>query len=352
MRETRIAVIPAYDPDAELVHVAQSLACEGFEVVVVDDGSCTEARAVFNRVRHCATLLAHEDNRGKGAAIKTGLRHVLSTYGEDCIVATVDADGQHDTADVVRVCDDARRHPESLVLGSRAFEGDVPARSKLGNGATRIVFRLVSGVSVRDTQTGLRAFSGSLAARMLEIGGMRYEYEMNVLMEFARASVPLREVDVSTIYINGNAASHFNPVKDSVRIYREILKFSASSFASFIIDYALFCAILALTGSSIGANVGARMVSAAANYSLNRTMVFGNSAPVAQSLARYVALATFMLACNTVALGALVALGAHPLAAKVCVEIALFAISYFAQRLFVFGKEKTDYETAYLGNRV
>jgi len=361
MGEAKVAIVPAYEPGAEMVQVVRALADEGFKVVVVDDGSSESCAWMFDKVRACATVLAHERNRGKGEAVKTGLRYALETHGGECTLVTVDADGQHDVADVARVCDEARRHPESLVLGSRSFGADVPLRSKLGNELTRVVFRFASGVSVRDTQTGLRAFSGRLGAQMLEVSGSRYEYEMNVLMEFARAEVPLREVGIRTIYIDGNAASHFNPVFDSFRIYREILKFSASSFASFLIDYALFCALLAITGAPLVANVGARVASAAANFTMNRAMVFKSSSPVAKSLAQYAALATFVLACNTLLLGALVAAGANPYIAKVAVELALFVVSYTVQRTFIFKKKATSdntrkemasYEKAYLGDRV
>lgn len=360
MIDTKVAIVPAYEPGDEMVRVVEQLHAKGFQVVVVNDGSSKATRRTFDMVRDRATVLTHERNQGKGEAIKTGLRYVLDTFGVDCTIVTVDADGQHDVEDVAWVCEEAQKLPGSLVLGSRSFGGEVPLRSRLGNGVTRIVFRSASGISVRDTQTGLRAFSGTLAARMLDVKGSRYEYEMNVLMEFARAEVPLREVDIRTIYIDGNAASHFNPVKDSLLIYREILKFSASSFASFLIDYALFCLLLALTGVPAAANVGARVVSATANYTMNRTMVFGSSSPVAKSFAQYAALAAFVLTCNTVLLGALVWLGANPYVAKVAVELALFAFSYTIQRMFIFKKrksgyvrkEKTNYETAYVGDRI
>lgn len=200
MTSNTIAIIPAYNPQPALVGIVEELVAKGFKVVVVDDGSSSESAAIFRAACQQATLLAHEKNRGKGAAIKTGIDHALETWGDDCIIATVDADGQHDVDDVVRVCNEARKHPEALVLGSRSFDGEVPLKSRFGNEVTRIVFRIASGARVHDTQTGLRAFSGRLAPALLQMDGSRYEYEMNVLMECTRMSIPLREVGIRTIF--------------------------------------------------------------------------------------------------------------------------------------------------------
>jgi len=352
MTSNTIAIIPAYNPQPVLVDIVEELIAKGFKVVVVDDGSSDESAAIFQAACRQATLLTHEGNRGKGAAIKTGIGHVLETWGENCIIATVDADGQHEVDDVVRVCEEARKHPEALALGSRSFDNEVPLKSKFGNEVTRIVFRIVSGTRVHDTQTGLRAFSGQLAPALLHMDGSRYEYEMNVLMECTRMNIPLHEVSIRTIYIDDNAASHFDPIRDSVRIYREILKFSMASFASFLIDYALFCALLALTGAPVASNIVARLASATVNYTINRKAVFTSSAPLSKSLAQYAALAVFVLACNTLALNALVALGANAYIAKIAVEATLFIVSYTVQHTFIFRKEKKEYGKTYLGDYV
>lgn len=179
------------------------------------------------------------------------------------------------------MCAEACIHSDSLILGSRALADNVPLRSRFGNTVTRFVYRLASGVKVHDTQTGLRACSCRLLSWMLEVKGDRYEYEMNVLLECSKADIPIREVPIKTIYLDGNKSSHFDTVKDSIRIYKEILKFSASSLASFVIDYLLYSVMVLLT-AGIGAeislvisNVTARLVSATVNYNINRRYVFG-----------------------------------------------------------------------------
>ena len=95
-------------------------------------------------------------------------------------------------------------------------------------------------MKVHDTQTGLRAFRTELIPVLRDIPGERYEYEMNVLLRFARDKIRILEHEIETIYIDNNAQSHFDTVKDSVRIYKEIFKFSAFSFVGFLVDYSLY----------------------------------------------------------------------------------------------------------------
>ena len=91
------------------------------------------------------------------------------------------------------------------------------------------------------TQTGLRAFDLELADKFLSVEGERYEYEMNMLMICAKEKIPIKEVQIRTIYHDkDNSNSHFRGFRDSVRIYKEILKFTLSSLSGFLLDYLLF----------------------------------------------------------------------------------------------------------------
>ncbi len=254
---------------------------------------------------------------------------------------TVDADGQHLLQDVLRICLAAQQEPEALVLGGRSFAEKVPLRSRLGNGLTRWVFRLSTGVRVYDTQTGLRAFSRALLPELLEIPGRRYEYEMNMLMDFARRGRPIRELPIQTVYLDGNRSSHFRPLQDSARVYGEILKFSAASLVSFLLDYGLFSLLSALGGAVTVSNLGARLVSGIANYSLNRRLVFESKAGLGRSGLQYVLLAAAILAVNTLALWLLVTLlGWNRYLAKLLVELLLFAVSYVVQKRWIFHRRE------------
>lgn len=332
----RIVLIPAYCPDEKLISLIQTLHEMNFDIIVVDDGSSEETMPIFYAVSKYATILAHEQNRGKGAALKTGLRHIKETFSVPYVVVTADADGQHLPEDILLVCEKAEKNTGSLILGSRIIGSDAPLRSRIGNGITRLVFRISTGTAIYDTQTGLRAFSNGLVDYMLSIAGERYEYEMNVLLNLGRQNINTEEVPISTVYLDNNSSSHFHPIRDSFKIYKEILRFSASSLLSFFIDYGLFCVLMALTGMTVLSNVLARIVSATVNFSLNRSFVFGSHAHIIRSAVRYFLLAVVILVFNTCILKLLIAAGLPYMIAKIITETAMFFFSWTVQRFFVF----------------
>lgn len=340
--KTGAVVIPAYQPDENLPALAEQFEDSGNLVLVVDDGSGEAYRHIFDALDSSCVVLRHEHNRGKGAALKTAF-----SYIEDClpnvgVITTADADGQHLAADAAHVALCAWTKPGTLALGSREFDGDIPLRSKLGNKITRLVFHTASGVRLRDTQTGLRAFDCSLLPKMLEIPGERYEYEMNVLLACSCEHIPMQEVPIRTVYHDKqNSCSHFDSVRDSFRIYKNLLKFSAASLVSFAADYGLFLGLHALLPAGaqtlLVSNVLARVCSAALNFELNSRAVFCDHNPVKQALPQYAALAAGILAANSVILSGLVH-GLHlPAAAsKLLTEVLLFSVSYFVQSYFIF----------------
>ena len=343
-----VALIPSYQPDAHLIEVLESLSKLGMEEVVVDDGSGMGYRPLFDLAPAGTTLISYVNNCGKGVALKVGLKYIQEHYPSDTIVVTVDGDGQHAAVDAERCAEMAAENPAALVLGCRTFDAEgIPWRSRVGNLITRLVFKLSSGKYVSDTQTGLRAFSAGFISTFLDVGGERYEYEMNVLLACAEDSVDFAEVPIQTIYMDDNERSHFHPVRDSFLIYRNILKFVGSSFLSFLVDYGLFgllTVVLAPVGAAsvIASNVLARVASATFNYTLNRRYVFRSDEGVSTTAPRYAMLAASILAVNTLLLWLLVdVVGVQALVAKLCVELTLFAVNWVAQNRIVFrGKER------------
>ncbi len=336
----RIVLIPAYCPDKKLITLASALYEMDFTIIVVNDGSKKEHHSIFHTVSECATVLVHEKNKGKGAALKTGLEYIKNTFTVPYVVVTADADGQHLPEDILLVCEKAQEKTGCLVLGSRTIGRDAPLRSRIGNGITRLIFRLSTGTEIYDTQTGLRAFSNGLTDYMLSVDGERYEYEMNVLLHLGQQNISAEEVPIKTVYLNNNSSSHFNPVKDSFKIYREILRFSASSLLSFVIDYCLFCILMALTGMTVLSNILARTVSAAVNFSLNRNFVFSSRVHILKSAFKYFLLAVVVLTFNTCILKLLIAAGLPYIFAKIITEAVMFFFSWTIQRLFVFKEAK------------
>ncbi len=345
----RIAIIPAYEPGEILTELAQQVKNEGFTLIVVDDGSGQKCSNIFTKASEYAVVLTHKENRGKGCALKTAFLYIQEHYPESCTIVTMDSDGQHKVSDAVRLCCEAEKKPGSLILGSRKFKDNVPLRSQFGNTMTRLVYRLSTGLKVHDTQTGLRAFSSGLLPKLLNISGERYEYEMNVLLEFARECIPIKELEIETIYIDDNAGSHFNTFKDSYRVYKEIIKFSASSLLSFLVDYGLY-SIFSLVAAGLPAatslrlaNVGARIISASLNYTINRKLVFKSKEGVIKSAGQYFLLAALILIGNTALLDFLVhTAGINRFLAKLFTEMVFLTVSWLVQHCIIFKRKESD----------
>lgn len=223
-----IVLIPAYQPDEKLLSTLKALDALNFGLVVVDDGSGKDYDDVFIQAGKYARVIRYAVNRGKGGALKQGIRCIRKCFPNCRYLITADADGQHSPSDIANLSKRLMEGEHRFVIGSRAFVGEVPLRSRFGNSLTRQVFALVSGVRVQDTQTGLRGFDRSLFDWLLSIPGNRYEYEMNVLMSASRDQIEIDEISIQTIYENDNSTSHFDPIKDSIKIYKEILKFAIS----------------------------------------------------------------------------------------------------------------------------
>ena len=229
MTETKytraVVLIPAYKPDERLIDLTRELIDNKLDVLLVDDGGKEAFRHIFEACRSLgAEVAVHAVNMGKGRALKTGINAALLRWPDMAGIVTADADGQHTPKDILRLIDALHAHPDKLVLGSRAFTGNVPKKSLWGNKITRTVYALVSGVKVGDTQTGLRALPRCALEAMARIDGERYEYEMNVLLKLREMNIGVFEVPIETIYINDNAGSHFNPVRDAIKIYSVILR--------------------------------------------------------------------------------------------------------------------------------
>lgn len=340
-------LIPAYKPDMRLADLAAALSHRGYSVLVVNDGSGQDYEDVFAACNTYATVLSYEVNRGKGGALKYGFANIASCFPEVSYVITADADGQHTPYDIDKVY---RRLTESggLVIGSRAFTGKVPFRSRFGNTLTRFVFRLASGVSVRDTQSGLRGFSVRDMEALSRVKGNRYEYETAVLLYAVQAGIPISEVEIETIYEAGNPTSHFHPVRDSFRIYRTIylhstgLKFITSSVIAFIVDYILS---LVLTGCGLVLELSvliAWICSSLTNFTINYRFSFRAKVSIPLAMGEYYSLAGVVFLLKKYGFQEiLVRLIGIPLAvaSPIC-EVIMYPINYIVQKKFIFKKRK------------
>lgn len=230
-----VVLIPAYEPDEQLVPLVQQLAENGLSVLVVDDGSGKNYWHIFDQVRSHATVLTQQLNGGKGSALKTGMQYIWDHIPECEYFITCDADGQHTVRDVLRV-QKTLHAGNGFVLSVRTPRKDVkvPPRSKVGNMLSRVVYTLLTNRYLPDNQSGLRGFVRSHIEWMLKVEKNNYDYEMNVLYYAAKMGLHITTLPIETIYIDDNASSHFNPLLDTWRIYKSLFYLARSSFCALL----------------------------------------------------------------------------------------------------------------------
>jgi len=334
-------LIPAYEPDKRLLQLIQELQQHlGYPILIVDDGSGPDFASIFRQAKAMGcTVLAYEENKGKGHALKIGFNHLLR-QGEKDGVVTADSDGQHLPRDIAAVAAEVQTHPSQVILGTRRFTGAVPWRNRTGNAITRTVFALASGKKIYDTQTGLRGFSADLLPWLLEIKGERFDFEMNMLLDCVSEEVPVFEKTIQTVYEpKGKYTTHFRPFWDSIQVYWPLVTFCLSSLTAGLIDMVLVLGIKALTGNLLAAVVFARICSSLTNYAINKKVVFSSKrvTSVRQTLIRYTILACIIMACSYGLLHLMTDVwGISLFVSKLVSDNLLFIASYWIQRKYVF----------------
>ena len=345
-----VVLIPALSLDSRLVELARKvLAGESARLIVVDDGSDAPSGTVFDELKTMpsCTVLRHDENKGKGRALKTGMEFFLANFPDSVGVVTADCDGQHTPVDIQAVADELSAHPDDLILGVRDFSGaEIPPKSRFGNNLTKRIFRLLTGLDVTDTQTGLRGIPASQMKLLHALDGERFEYELNMLLACKQHGVAVRQIRIATIYLENNSGTHFNPLTDSIRVYLVFLKFISSSLISFLVDYGSFLLWLAVFSSLMTpvavvfwAGIVSRVVSSAVNYTINRKVVFKSDAKY--SPVKYYILAAVLMVISSASVAGLstIAGGGAPLF-KILVDSLLFIASFTVQREWVFSTKK------------
>lgn len=333
-------IIPAYQPDERLLQlIKQMKEYSDYEIIIVDDGSNDVCRLIFEQAQEQGCkVLTHPINLGKGAALKTAFTYLLETKCEEGIICA-DCDGQHTWNDIQRIAEVIPLHPTSIILGSRNFIGKVPMKSRVGNTITRFVFSSITGgTKIPDTQTGLRGYDAGMLPWLISIDGSRYEYEMKQLLDAKKAGYDFFCIPIDTIYENNNKGSHFQPIRDSVRIYLPIIKFSASSMLCGLIDFIMLFICKGISDNLLFSVIFARVISSLCNYFLNKHLVFiKKEGRTLHSLLQYYMLVVLVLTCNYLLLSFLNETIEIPLFfSKLITELVLFAVSYTVQRRVIF----------------
>ena len=342
-------LIPAYEPDEKLLQLVKEIREKSsYNIVVVNDGSGEEYFDIFIKAKNLGCkVLSYLRNKVKGYALKVGFRYIMENGEKDGVVCA-DCDGQHTVNDIIKVAEQVMQNNDCIILGSRKFVSKVPLKNLFGNIFTKISFFLTTGISIKDTQTGLRGYKPYMLESLCDIKGNRYEYELNILLETPKNGYGLYEVMIDTIYIDNNKSSHFRPVFDSARIYLPLIKFGLSSLSSAIIDFALLFVFYNFTASLLFSVVSARVCSSIFNYIANKNLVFAKTQNdnLLVSAVKYFSLVLFILSCNYGLMFLFTNVLSLPLiAAKLITEFTLFFASYIIQKKIIFSENPRKHST-------
>ena len=372
-----VIIIPSLNPDEKLNSTVDGMVNAGFKhIVLVDDGSAPEYKEPFQKAladHPQCHLVVHDVNKGKGRALRNAFAYVAENIPDASGVVTVDGDGQHTPEDTVRMAQALLAAPDSVIMGCRDFsQSHVPTHNRLGNRISAFIYRLVYGIKLTDTQTGLRAIPAKFLKEFSEsVDGDRYEYETNMLIYIKDHGIAYSEIPIQTVYIDDNSSSHFNVIKDSYRIYKPIILFVLGSCLGTLVDLLVFTLLNLLTQGAASGPLGsalarfaaflsskfglsqyaarlfvptvvARITSSLVDYTFSRKVVFKSNKPAKETLWRYYVICIVRMILSWLILSfftrVLNTSGFIETILKVIVDLILFFVSYNWQRKWVFKK--------------
>lgn len=341
-------IIPAYQPDQNLLALINNITNSiNNHIIIINDGSSDDKKIIFDNLKkyHNIDILEHQTNLGKGAALKTAFRYFLEQdkFRHSPGVITADADGQHLVEDLSNINNIFLDNHNSLILGVRKFQENIPIKSKIGNEVTKKVFKFLIGKKISDTQTGLRAIPREFLKDLVIIKSNRYEFELDMLILAIKNNINIIEEYISTVYIENNKGSHFNPIIDSAKVYFVFFRFIAVSLSSAIIDYLIFIILFNIFGYIFLAESSARIISASFNFLLNKKHVFNSSKSISKEALSYFSLALCLLFCSYYLLIFFInIININIYVAKILSMSLLFIISFIVQHLFIFSNKQAS----------
>lgn len=347
-----IVLIPSLNPPKEILTTyLEDLKRAGMEkIILVNDGSREDYNSYFENLKNKGIdIFKHHKNFGKGRALKNAFNYILENYPEAEYIITADSDGQHTVEDIKNIAKIIISEREkSLYLGVRDFnQSNVPAKSRYGNKITSFVYRLLFSDRLTDTQTGLRAIHKDFLYDFLDLKGERFEYEINMLINASLTKKKIKEIPIKTVYFDNNSETHFNPIKDSIKIYsvmfNTFIKFIFSAISSWILDIGLFSILFKifdkLSYRIFIATFFARLISGIYNFNINKSFVFEDDSNSKDKLLKYGILWAVQLLISAFLVNFIYdKLSFNASLIKIIVDTVLFIISYRIQRNHIFNK--------------
>ncbi|WP_370444176.1 glycosyltransferase family 2 protein [Candidatus Burkholderia verschuerenii] len=217
-------VIPVFNHGREIGGTLSRILAHGLPCIVVDDGSDSPTRRILEELRdsHASNvmLLRRESNGGKGAAVMTGLRTARDAGYTHAL--QIDADGQHDTADVPRFLQAMHRVPTALILGQPVYDDSVPASRRYGRYLTHAwVWVETMSFEIRDSMCGFRLYPLPAVCALIDSVklGERMDFDIEVLVQLHWRGTKVVMIPTRVTYA-ADGLSHFDVWRDNLRISR------------------------------------------------------------------------------------------------------------------------------------
>ena len=342
-------LIPIYEPTDKVLPFLLEFQREDFDAfLVVDDGSGENFDAIFEAVKEQSVfdVISYRGNKGKGHALKEGIKTLLKRYPDLDTIVTADGDGQHLRKDILNVAEKAKEFPSAVILGSRDFS-NAPGKSASGNIWSARYFRLATQRKVHDCQTGLRALPKESFDMAIHTFGDRFDYEMNFLLPASR-EYGVKEVPITTIYEDGNKGTHFRPVADSLLIMRTPILYIAIGVTSFLIDILAFYLFerFVFTAASTSwtdllyCHLCSRAISFPYNYLMLDKLVFHHKGIFHNSFYKYFVLAVTSLFTSFGLTYLFSTFFPYLVPLKILVDALLGIIKYFINLMITFANRK------------
>ncbi len=359
-------IIPSYNPDVKLSMLVDELIASGFsDIIVIDDGSDISVRKVksafeYVEAKSQCKVIHHDQNTGKGTALKTGFKYCACNRGKDTLVITADDDGQY-TAEQIEECleyyndmikqDDSSKKERMILLAPRDFrDTSYAARKRMINHIAGFVMKYLCSVNVKDVQTGMRFIPYEHLSKLIEVEGNGFDYEINMLVELKYKKIPYIEKQILIDPAEGQYAN-YNPLKDIVKFLGVMVKYAVSSLSATVIDLVAFYILMILCGTgmlawdeSVGilfATIVARIISATFNCIVNKRTVFKSDIPLRGVMLKFYIFTMFRailsygivygMACVFGSYGANVTV-----LIKLVVDLILFFVGYDIQKKWVY----------------
>lgn len=215
------AVIPSYNHSAKLAVITESLLAKGLPVIIVDDASSKEHKNKLKQISNSHTdieLVRHDENQGKGGAVITGLLKAQQMGFSHAL--QVDADGQHDLADINALLEMSKTFPQALVSGQPIYDDSIPKGRLWGRSITHFWVHIETlSLQVKDTMCGFRVYPLAASCQLIQqvTLGKRMDFDIEIMVRLFWRHVPVKFVKTKVDYPE-DGQSHFRALHDNVLI--------------------------------------------------------------------------------------------------------------------------------------